>query len=207
MARRIADEIARMTGPMGEAIFDKGIFRKVRAGDVLILVQRRSDLFEEIIRACKAKGLPIAGADRLKVGAEMAVRDLQALLSFLATPEDDYALAVVLKSPLFGWSEKQLFDLAHDRSGPFLWQELRSRKDMHPDVLHTLEDLRKQADFLRPYDLIERVLTRHNGRRHFVGRLGREAEDGIDALLAQSAVVRALTHSFADRVSHVDGKR
>ena len=186
MARRIADEIARMTGPMGEAIFDKGIFRKVRAGDVLILVQRRSDLFEEIIRACKAKGLPIAGADRLKVGAEMAVRDLQALLSFLATPEDDYSLAVVLKSPLFGWSEKQLFDLAHDRSGPFLWQELRSRKDMHPDVLHTLEDLRKQADFLRPYDLIERVLTRHNGRRHFVGRLGREAEDGIDALLAQT---------------------
>ena len=45
MARHIADEIARMTGPMGEAIFDKGIFRKVRAGDVLILVQRRSDLF------------------------------------------------------------------------------------------------------------------------------------------------------------------
>ena len=186
MAHRIADEIARMTGPMGEAIFDKGIFRKVRAGDVLILVQRRSDLFEEIIRACKTKGLPIAGADRLKVGAEMAVRDLQALLSFLATPEDDYSLAVVLKSPLFGWSEKRLFDLAHDRSGRFLWQELRSRKNMHSDVLHILEDLRKQADFLRPYDLIERVLTRHNGRRHFVGRLGREAEDGIDALLAQA---------------------
>lgn len=186
MARRIADEIARMTGPDGEAIYDKGHFRKVRAGDVLILVQRRSDLFEEIIRACKSKGLPIAGADRLKVGAEMAVRDLQALLSFLATPEDDYALAVVLKSPLFGWSEKQLFDLAHDRSGRFLWQELRTQKHRHPDVLGVLEDLRRQADFLRPYDLIERVLTRHSGRRHFVGRLGREAEDGIDALLAQA---------------------
>ena len=186
MAQRIADEIKRMTGPYGEAIFDKDHFRKVRAGDVLILVQRRSDLFEEIIRACKSAGLPIAGADRLKVGAEMAVRDLQALLSFLATPEDDYSLAVVLKSPLIGWSEKQLFDLAHNRSGRFLWQELRTQKDKHPSVLALLEDLRKQADFLRPYDLIERVLTRHEGRRRFVGRLGREAEDGIDALLAQA---------------------
>ena len=186
MAQRIADEIKRMTGPYGEAIFDKDHYRKVRAGDVLILVQRRSDLFEEIIRACKTAGLPIAGADRLKVGAEMAVRDLQALLSFLATPEDDYSLAVVLKSPLIGWSEKQLFDLAHNRSGRFLWQELRAQKDKHPSVLALLEDLRKQADFLRPYDLIERVLTRHEGRRRFIGRLGREAEDGIDALLTQA---------------------
>ncbi|MEP5152629.1 double-strand break repair helicase AddA [Planktotalea sp.] len=189
MARRIADEIGRMTGIIGgrpEAIFDDGKFRAVRPGDVLILVQRRSDLFEEIIRACKAANLPIAGADRLKVGAEMAVRDLQALLSFLATPEDDYALAVVLKSPLIGWSEKQLFTLAHDRKARFLWQELRGQKDQHPEVFALLEDLRAQADFLRPYDLIERVLTRHEGRRRFIGRLGREAEDGIDALLAQA---------------------
>lgn len=189
MARRIAGEIARMTGLDGgrpEAIFDKDHFRAVRPGDVLILVQRRSDLFEEIIRACKVAQLPIAGADRLKVGAEMAVRDLQALLSFLATPEDDYALAVVLKSPLIGWNEKQLFDLANNRGARFLWQELRNQKEQHPVVLDLLEDLRAQADFLRPYDLIERALTRHNGRRRFVGRLGREAEDGLDALLAQA---------------------
>jgi ATP-dependent helicase/nuclease subunit A len=186
MAQRIADEIKRMTGPYGESIYDKDGFRKVRAGDVLILVQRRSDLFEEIIRACKTAGLPIAGADRLKVGAEMAVRDLQALLSFLATPEDDYSLAVVLKSPLIGWSEKQLFDLAQGREARFLWQELRNQKEQRPEVFALLEDLRKEADFLRPYDLIERVLTRHEGRRRFIGRLGREAEDGIDALLAQA---------------------
>lgn len=189
MARRIADEIGRMTGINGgraEPIFDDGKYRAVRPGDVLILVQRRSDLFEEIIRACKAANLPIAGADRLKVGAEMAVRDLQALLSFLATPEDDYSLAVVLKSPLIGWSEKQLFALAHDRKARFLWQELRNQSEQHPEVFALLQDLRGQADFLRPYDLIERVLTRHNGRRRFIGRLGREAEDGIDALLAQA---------------------
>ncbi|KUJ78033.1 DNA helicase UvrD [Ruegeria marisrubri] len=160
--------------------------RKVRPGDFLILVQRRSDLFAEIIRACKAAGLPIAGADRLKVGAELAVKDLAALLSFLATPEDSLSLATVLKSPLFGWTEQQLFDLAHRREEKFLWTALRKRADVFPETLAVLDDLRDHTDFLRPYDLIERVLTRHDGRRKLLGRLGAEAEDGINALLSQA---------------------
>ena len=49
-----------------------------------------------------------------------------------------------------------------------------------------LDDLRGQLDFLRPYDLLERILIRHNGRQRLLGRLGDEAEDGIDALLAQA---------------------
>ncbi|MBL4768454.1 MAG: double-strand break repair helicase AddA [Rhodobacteraceae bacterium] len=160
--------------------------RRIRAGDFLILVQRRSDLFAEIIRACKAAKLPIAGADRLKVGAELAVKDLAALLNFLVTPEDSLALATVLKSPLFGWSEQDLFDLAHYRDGPYLWPALRDRADEFPETMTMLNDLRNHTDFLRPFDLIERILTRHDGRRKLLGRLGTEAEDGIDALLSQA---------------------
>ena len=160
--------------------------RKAQPGDFLILVQRRSDLFAEIIRACKSEGLPIAGADRLKVGAELAVKDLAALLSFLATPEDSLSLATVLKSPLFGWSEQQLFDLAHRREEQFLWAALRKRGAEFPETIAILNDLRGQIDFLRPYDLTERILTRHDGRRKLLGRLGAEAEDGINALLSQA---------------------
>lgn len=160
--------------------------RRIRAGDFLILVQRRSDLFAEIIRACKAAKLPIAGADRLKVGAELAVKDLAALLNFLVTPEDSLALATALKSPLFGWSEQHLFDLAHRRDGPYLWPALRDRGDEFPETMAMINDLRNHTDFLRPFDLIERILTRHDGRRKLLGRLGAEAEDGIDALLSQA---------------------
>ncbi len=186
LASRIASEIKRMVDE-GETIpVDGGSRRPVRAGDFLILVQRRSDLFAEIIRACKAASLPIAGADRLKVGAELAVKDLAALLSFLATPEDSLSLAVVLKSPLLGWGEQALFDLAYRREGPYLWQALRNRADEFPETLAMLNDLRDQTDFLRPFDLIERILTRHGGRRKLLGRLGQEAEDGINALLSQA---------------------
>ncbi|WP_373051220.1 double-strand break repair helicase AddA, partial [Thalassovita aquimarina] len=160
--------------------------RPVSEGDFLILVQRRSDLFAEIIRACKEQGLAIAGADRLKVGAELAVRDLAALMSFLATPEDSYSLAVALKSPLFGWDEQKLFDFAHRRKEKHLWETFRHRQDDIPEVMAVLNDLRDKADYLRPYDLIERILTRHDGRRKLLARLGAEAEDGINAFLSQA---------------------
>lgn len=185
LANRIAAEIVRMWREGTMLPTRKGP-RPVTPGDFLILVRRRSGIFPEIIRACKVAGLPIAGADRLKVGAEVAVKDLAALLSFLATPEDDLSLATALRSPLFGWSEQNLFDLAHRRGNTYLWSTLRNREEAFPDTVSILKDLLGQTDFLRPYDLIERILTRHDGRRRLVARLGQEAVDGINALLGQA---------------------
>jgi len=189
LAERIAGQIAELvrTGhPIPDTRSPSG-WRPVRPGDVLILVRsRQRPIFLETIRACKAVGLPVAGADRLKLADELAVRDILALLSFLATPEDDLSLAAALRSPLFRWSEQALFTLAHNRGKAFLWQLLRDQADAHPETLAVLNDLRGQVDYLRPYDLIERILTRHDGRKRLLSRLGRESEDGIDALLAQA---------------------
>ncbi|KQI73561.1 DNA helicase UvrD [Loktanella sp. 5RATIMAR09] len=189
MAQRVAEKITYMIAheTIPEEIGNTGGFirRPITEGDFLILVQRRSELFAEIIRACKSAGLQIAGADRLRVGAELAVKDLAAVLRFLALPEDDLSLAAALRSPLFGWSEQALFTLAHHRPDKaYLWETLRNAD--HPETLAILNDLRGKADFLRPYDLIERILTRHDGRRKLLARLGPEAEDGIDALLSQA---------------------
>jgi ATP-dependent helicase/nuclease subunit A len=191
LGETIADGIKALIDtehPIPEEIGHSGQYRMrpVRPGDFLILVRKRSGLFPEVIRALKDRKLAVAGADRLKVGAELAVKDLAALLAFLSTPEDSFNLAVALKSPLFGWSETQLFDLAHGRKEPFLWETLRKQADKYPAEMAVLNDLRGQTDFLRPYDLIERILTRHDGRRKLLARLGLEAEDGINAFLAQA---------------------
>jgi len=185
LARAVAEEIRRMLAEETLPTKDASP-RAVQPGDVLVLVRRRtSGLFEAIIRACKALGLPIAGADRLKLGAEMAVKDLTALLRFLATQEDDLSLATLLRSPLCGLSEAALYDLAQPRPDKsFLWTALRDSD--HAGVLEMLNDMRGQADFLRPYELLERVLTQHHGRQNLLARLGREAEDGMDALLVQA---------------------
>jgi ATP-dependent helicase/nuclease subunit A len=164
--------------------------RKITPGDFLILVRGRGEkqavsIFAEVIRACKAAGLPIAGADRVRLGAELAVKDIVALLRFLALAEDDLSLACALRSPLFGWTEQQIYALAQPRKRT-LWEALRDAAGAHPATLEILGDLRGKADFLRPYDLINRILTRHDGRRRLLARLGPEAEDGIDALLSQA---------------------
>ena len=166
---------------------ENGEFRAVEPGDIMILVQRRSAIFDQIIQACKAHGLPIAGSDRLKIGAELAVRDLLALLSFLDLPEDNLSLAAALRSPLFGLSEEQLFDLAAKRAENIdLWPELRRRRDDFPEVVETLDALRMLVDFRRPYELLEHILGLLKGREKLIARLGAEAEDGIDELLNQA---------------------
>ncbi|MEX0308785.1 MAG: UvrD-helicase domain-containing protein, partial [Tateyamaria sp.] len=185
LAMAVAGQIKQMLDT--EALIpDRDGPRAVQPRDFLILVQRRGGIFPDIIRACKELDLPIAGADRLKVGAETAVRDLGALLSFLATPDDSLSLATALRSPLFGWSEQDLFTLAHHRTEDELWQALRTKEAIYPETVSVLHDLRDNVDFLRPYDLIERMLTRHRGRQRMLARLGAEAEDGINALLAQA---------------------
>ena len=90
------------------------------------------------------------GADRLKLMEEIAVKDLIALLSFLSSPQDDLSLATILKSPLFNWSEKELFDLAHDRQDRFLWEELKKRSDIFTNEYSILNNLLSSIDYLRP---------------------------------------------------------
>jgi len=190
LAQQIAKQIKHMirheTLPIkdnGEAEWSR---RKITEGDILILVQRRSDLFGEIIAACKKENLEVAGADRLKLGGELAVKDIAALLQFLALQDDDLSLAAALKSPLFGWTEKQLYALAQPRAKrQTLWEVLRT-SGQHEETIAVLNDLRDKTDFLRPYDLINRLLIRHEGRANLIARLGHEAEDGIDALLSQA---------------------
>ena len=168
-----------------------GSRRPMTEGDILILVRGRQRLFHEIIRACKSAELNIAGADRLRLGDELGVKDLLSFLSFLNLPEDDLALATILRSPLFGWTEAQLFDLAAGRGKQFLWQSLRNREDYQETSL-ILQDLLQDADFSRPYELLERILLRHDGRRKLLARLGPEAEDGIDELLLQALAYERL---------------
>ncbi len=91
--------------------------RRPRAGDIIVLVRSRGPLFEAILRELKQAGIPVAGADRLKLAEHIAVMDIAALCDALLLPADDLALACALKSPLFGFTEEELFQLAHGRAG------------------------------------------------------------------------------------------
>src|SRR6185437_5557877 len=101
--------------------------RAARCGDVLILVRQRGSLFEAIIRALKNEGVAVAGADRLVLTEHIAVMDLVALADALLLPQDDLALATVLRSPLFGFTDDDLFNVAYDRGRSSLRATLRRK--------------------------------------------------------------------------------
>ena len=134
-----------------------------RAGDILILVRRRDPFTAPMIRELKRLGVTVAGADRMKLMDQLAVQDLVALADVLLMPEDDLALAVVLKSPLFGFDDDDLFTLAHDRKGS-LWTALKAKANDDPRFAAAAETLVAVA---RPRRLAAalRILLRAARRR------------------------------------------
>ena len=180
LARLVARRIHAMVAG-GEMLASKG--RTIRAGDVLVLVRRRNAFVEDLVRELKALAVPVAGSDRMVLAQQLAVMDLMALGQFLLLPDDDLTLATVLKSPLVGLDEDQLFDLAWNRGGRSLWAEVKRRAERFPQAHALLAGLLAMADGVRPHELFARVLGPLDGRRRLLERLGWEAEDAIDEFM------------------------
>ncbi|MDC9822916.1 double-strand break repair helicase AddA [Devosia sp. ZB163] len=175
-AERIAREIRqwivekRPLGPRG---------RPVRADDVLILVQVRSVLFHEIIRALIGAGIPTPGADRLAVTTHIGVLDMMALGDVLSNPADDLQLAALLRSPLFDVSEEDLLAVAQPRSDKErLWWALE-KSDIRSvrAAYEQLKTWRSRLDFDRPFNFYADVLYAGGGLRRMRGRFGSEIDD------------------------------
>ena len=144
-----------------EPLASKG--RKVKAGDILILVRRRDPFTTPMIRELKRLDVPVAGADRMKLTDQLAVQDLVALADFLLMPDDDLTLAVVLKSPLFGFDDDDLFKLAYGPRGS-LWTALQSKATDDVRFAAAVETLTRLAGARRlPAAL--RILLRAARRR------------------------------------------
>jgi ATP-dependent helicase/nuclease subunit A len=191
LAEKIAEEIKALV-QRGDAVREKGAWRGAHYGDVLILVRRRRALFEEILRALKRRGVPVAGADRLDLSSHIAFDDLMALARFVQFEDDDLTLAALLKAPFLGLSEDDLFRLAHGRKGT-LWRALQARAEETPLWSEAASFLRRcgaEGRARRPFDFFSRLLgwTDHAGRSvraRILTRLGAEAEEVLHEFLAQ----------------------
>lgn len=183
----------------GELLESEG--RPIRAGDILFLVQRRTELIDALVRELKRLDIPVAGVDRIALTEQIAVMDLLALARALLLPQDDLTLACVLKSPFVGFDDDDLFRIARDRGGNSLWQQL-SRMRLDDPRLTAAADwfdgLLQATDRLPPYELFQRALLSpcpgpgkmaaagdtYTGRQALVARLGAEVEDPLEEFLS-----------------------
>ncbi|MGZ5852946.1 MAG: double-strand break repair helicase AddA [Xanthobacteraceae bacterium] len=161
------------------------IAKGTRPREVLILVRQRGPMFEAVIRALKQAQIEVAGADRLILTEHIAIMDLLVLGDALLLPDDDLALATVLKSPLFGWDDEKLYKLAYQRKGP-LRSALRAKggEDAACGAASSaLDTLAQKAGTLSPFAFYAHVLGARKGRSKILARLGTEASDPLDEFL------------------------
>jgi ATP-dependent helicase/nuclease subunit A len=184
LARRVQAEIKSLiaagtqTGAIGKR-------RPLRYGDMLVLVRRRGKAFDAIIQALKHAGIPVAGADRLKLTEHVAIIDLMNLADALLLPQDDLALAVALKSPLFGLDDDDLLKLAWGRKG-----SLRDALAGHAVTDDKIESAQRRLSACEsrfatetPFAFYAWLLGGDAGRARILRRLGHEANDALDEFL------------------------
>jgi len=181
LAARIADVLKRWS--------DAGrddIGRPFKPGDVMILLRQRGALFEAIVKALKDRGVPVAGRDRLTLSDHPAVEDLVALGRAILLPQDDLALAIALKTPLFRLDDDDLMRLAPGRAGS-LRQALRAAAETEPRyaaIEARLCELADEAGRCGPFRFYAGLLGPGGGRNLALARLGPEAGDALDAFLS-----------------------
>lgn len=183
LARRIARQIKHWQAS-GACFEDDG--RPIGPGDVLIVVRRRSSIFEQVLKALKEAGVPVAGADRLTLKDHIAVEDLLAAGRVALMPDDDLTLAALLKSPLGGLDDDDLITITERSAQESLWTALQRsapRAEKLASAAQFVERLRAEAATHDPFRFYGRLLGPHGGRRALLSRLGQDAAEAIDVFL------------------------
>jgi len=196
LARSIAADVRQMID-RGESIWvehpDRSWTHKaVQAEDILILVRSRNELFDALIDSLKQEGVPVAGADRLRLLDNLGVQDCLNLIRFALQPGDDLTLAEILRGPFCDLvdDDRHLFPLAHDRGdGASLWQSLEQNESavFHPAkaFCQRLIDHRHLPVFeFLTRALTERDTDRLSGWDKLIRRLGEPVRDPVQALLS-----------------------
>jgi ATP-dependent helicase/nuclease subunit A len=198
-ACRIASTIRRLIDS-GEPLCPGG--RPIRYDDILILLRSRTTLMDAIVRSLKAFNVPVAGADRLRLGDHLAVQDLVSLGKFVLLPRDELNFAELLKSPLLARDDGMPIDdddliaLCAGRGRRNLWSVFRDAAALpgspFSKALQALQRHRVHASELPPFDFYARILAA-GARQALNARLGAEAMEPIDEFLNLALAYEANT--------------
>lgn len=170
-------------------------------GDIVILMRSRTHL-ADYEAALRDNGIPYLSLDRGTLLQSLEIRDLEALLVVLMTPQDNLSLAQVLRSPIFSVTDDDLMLLAQQAAGPWI-ERLAAVAGMldaeHPlhRANHLLESWRSLAGHVPIHDLLERVFHESNLLERY--------EAAFPA--TQSARVQANLSRFVELALEVDAGR
>jgi ATP-dependent helicase/nuclease subunit A len=158
-AEALANAISNAVGRLNitELRDGKMIERSARYSDFMVLFRRRKPLgaFERALRDAR---IPYLGARPGGLMAALEVSDMVALLTFLSSPNDELALAQVLKSPLFNASDDVLLRIRFCKIEGTWWQRLQTIKTAETEnAARKLSAWLQAMESLPVHDLLDRV--------------------------------------------------
>ncbi len=203
-AATAVDIVRRLTTPADEG---EGTRQPYRYGDVLVLCRNRTHIatYEQAFRSAR---IPIVPAGRGLLAKSREVRDVLALLRWLSYPNDDTALASLLRAPIFRVEEATLqHTLALRNQDASLWSVLLGASEELGlgEVVALLKDWRDRVGFQSCHDLLRHVYrTGHVLQRYHVA-LGEQARYNLLRLcdlalspeLGRFPTLRGLAHLIA----------
>lgn len=178
----------RIRGLVGSLMLADGQgARPAGFGDIFVLSASRTGL-ESFEAAFKAAGIPFATSRRGGLLDTLEAGDLIALLTWLTTPSDDLALARLLKSPICGCSDDELFILS-GLPQPGWWQRLTywaGQTDAPPAVSHAaglLADWLACADREPVHDLLDHIFHSADLEARYAAAVPAHLRPGVRANL------------------------
>ncbi|NDU91604.1 MAG: UvrD-helicase domain-containing protein, partial [Ferrovum sp.] len=194
--RFFAGQIAQWVGPGGLTVDDPHTGKRpARYEDILVLVRRRG-LLEPYERALRAARIPYLTRQRGGLLGTLEVRDIRQLLRFLVNPQDNLALAQVLRSPIFGAGDEDLLLLA---PSVHWWSALQQTQEsgVLVEAQYQLAVWMSWVARLPVHDLLDRIL----GGSNLVGRY----QQRVPAALQAS--VEANLYAFLEQALNLDSGR
>ncbi len=190
-AAAVADEIVRLL--QGDVVRDRdtGVRRPARPGDLAILFRSR-DSHREFEQALDARGLPSYVYKGLGFFDADEIKDVTALLRYLAAPDSDLRAAALLRSRFV-----RLSDAALLRLGPRLADAVRHATPPAAEAALDEEDRRVLAqartfvpvwlslvDRLPPAEVVDHVLAASAYGDELTGPRGHQARENVKKMRA-----------------------
>ena len=97
----------------------------VRQEDIMILLSKRCSLYTHMMDALREQKIDVCQNRTISLHDTVFVQDILAFIQLMLSPQDNWHLIQVLKSPIFGLGDADIHTLAYQPSTPYLWQALK----------------------------------------------------------------------------------
>lgn len=156
--------------------------KEIAPNDFMILFRTRDELTNDVIHALKKDNIEVTGLDRISLCDSLAVMDLISIAKFALNPYDDLNLCSLLKSPIFGLSEKELYNIAINQKESSVWKMLQSN-DKYASLYKKLQNFIELYQASHVGNFFQYIVDILGYRTVLNSHCGPDSNDTIDELL------------------------